>query len=171
MHRARPRPFNILCWSIVNQQLSSRAAHTIAGRILELCDQPELTPEGVLSVSGEALRGAGLSWRKVHYLRALADAAQSGELNFRALAQLDDEAVTGRLVALPGIGAWTAQMFLMFALRRADVFSPADVGLQRATHELYGLDARPTGARFEQFAQRWRPFRTVAAWYLWRHVD
>lgn len=171
LHRSRPRPFNILGWSIVNQQLSSRAAHTIAARILRLCGDRELTPGGLMSVSREALRATGLSWRKVDYLRSLASATLSGQLNFRRLAQLDDGAVSRQLTALPGIGPWTAQMYLMFALRRGDVFSPGDVGLQRAAHDLYGLEARPQGEDFERFAERWRPWRTIAAWHLWRHVD
>lgn len=171
IYRARQRPFNILAWSIINQQLSTKAAQTIAGRVLDLCGSRELSADGLLSVTRERLRAAGLSWRKVDYLHALAAAADDGSLNFRQLAQWDDERVIERLMALPGIGAWTAQMYLMFALRRADVFSPADVGLQRATHELYGLDGRPVGDAFEAFAERWRPWRTVASWYLWRHVD
>lgn len=171
LHRGRAKPFNILGWSIVNQQLSSQAAQTIAGRVLALAGETDLTPDGILRVGPARLRGAGLSGAKVRYLTALARAVREGTLNFRALAQLDDEAAARRLTALPGIGAWTAQMYLMFALRRADVFSPADVVLQRAVHELYGLRGRPDPARLDSIAARWRPWRTVAAWYLWKHGD
>ena len=89
----------------------------------------------------------------------------------RSLAQLPDAEVSARLVELPGIGPWTAQMFLMFALRRADVFSPDDVALQRAAGEVYAMRARPSAQRLARLSLRWRPYRTIAAWYLWRHVD
>ena len=143
----------------------------IHGRVLDAIGERRLTADGFLRAGPRRLRAAGLSRNKTRFLIGLAEAARDGRLNFRSLARQSDETVIDSLVALPGVGAWTAQMFLMFAMRRADVFSPADIGLQRAAKNIYGLDERPTGDEFVHFAERWRPWRTVACWYLWRHAD
>lgn len=167
----RPDYFDTLSWSIVSQQLSTRAANTIGSRVLELTGQTKFSAPHLLRVPHERLRAAGLSNNKARFIHALAQETVEGSLNFRSLAQLPDEAVIDRLVRLKGVGRWTAEMFLMFALRRSDVASPDDVGLQRAVHELYGLRRRPSTRRFFQIARPWSPYRTVACWYLWRTVD
>lgn len=169
--RGRSDYFNTLSWSIVSQQLSTKAANTIGGRVLAVTGQPKMSAPHIASASHEQLRAAGLSNNKARFLHALADETLSGRLNFRSLAQRSDEAVIQRLTELKGVGRWTAEMFLMFALRRSDVASPDDVGLQRAMYELYRLRKRPSPQRFHQIARPWSPYRTVACWYLWRTVD
>ena len=167
----RPDYFNTLSWSIVSQQLSTRAAGTIGERVLRLTGQTKMSAPHIFKASHEQLRAAGLSNNKARFLQALAEERLDGRLNFRSLAQLSDEAVIQRLIQLKGIGRWTAEMFLMFALKRSDIASPDDVGLQRAMHELYGLRKRPSPRRFHEIASPWSPYRTVACWYLWRTVD
>ncbi|MFK8028904.1 MAG: DNA-3-methyladenine glycosylase [Gammaproteobacteria bacterium] len=167
----RPDYFDTLSWSIVSQQLSTKAASTIGKRVLELTGQTKMSATHISSATHKQLRAAGLSNNKARFLQALAEEALDGRLNFRSLAQLSDEAVIDRLVKLKGIGRWTAEMFLMFALKRSDVASPDDVGLQRAMYELYGLRKRPSPRRFHEIARPWSPYRTVACWYLWRTVD
>ncbi|MEM7082191.1 MAG: DNA-3-methyladenine glycosylase 2 family protein [Pseudomonadota bacterium] len=169
--RGRPDYFDTLAWSIVSQQLSTKAAHTIGTRVLALTDQTRMAAAPIRAASHEALRGAGLSNNKARFLHALCDEVLDGHLNFRSLAQMPDEAVIQRLIQLKGIGRWTAEMFLMFALKRADVASPDDVGLQRALFELYPLRKRPSPRRFHELLRQFSPYRTVACWYLWRTVD
>lgn len=163
---ARPfEPFHTLAASIISQQLSAKAADTIERRVAQLVPPPFL-PTDMLRVSAEQLRAAGLSLRKVAYIHELAGRVIDGRLSFEALACADDESVIGALVELPGIGQWTAEMFLIFGLRRPDVLSLGDAGLQRAARLLFGDDAR-----LEHVGQSWRPFCSVASWYLWRHLD
>lgn len=168
MHRRKRDLFDTLAWSIVGQQLSVKAAATIGQRVVEATGEARLVAAALDDCDDETLRACGLSAAKTRYLRGLADAALDGTLNFRSLAQLRDAQVIETLTALPGVGEWTAQMFLMFALRRPDVFSPADVGLQRGIQMLDGLDSRPDADTMLKRAEVWRPFRSVACWYLWR---
>ncbi len=160
--------FDALCWSIIGQQLSTTAARTIGGRVLELIDSSKMSALPISRASHDELRAAGLSNNKARFLQSLADETLDGSLNFRSLAQLPDEAVIERLVQLKGIGRWTAEMFLMSALKRSDVASPDDVGLQRGMFKLYNLRKRPSPRRFFEIARPWSPYRTVACWYLWR---
>lgn len=168
---ARETPFETLAISVINQQLSQKAADTIETRVRKLAALNN--GEAVLKVAPQQLRDAGLSWRKIEYLRGLAEAAGEGKLERRKLARLDDEAVIARLTELRGIGKWTAEMFLMFCLRRPDVVSLGDAGLLRAARIQYaarhkGLD---DAALLDKVARRWRPWRTVACWHLWRSLD
>ncbi|NNF17058.1 MAG: DNA-3-methyladenine glycosylase 2 family protein [Gammaproteobacteria bacterium] len=169
--RGRADYFNTLAWSIVSQQLSTKAANTIGCRVLQLTDSATMHADAISRLSQSQLRAAGLSNNKALFLLDLAAEYRSGRLNFRSLAQRPDQEVIARLIQLRGIGPWTAEMFLMFALRRPDVASPADVGLQRAMVELYGLRKKPGVRRFNDIARRWAPYRTIACWYLWRAVD
>ncbi|MDR1828000.1 MAG: DNA-3-methyladenine glycosylase 2 family protein [Methylobacteriaceae bacterium] len=157
-------PFHTLCNSIISQQLSSKAAESIHRRVGALVGG--FTPAAFLAVGGETLRSAGLSAAKARTLCALARAVSDGDVRFEALHRLPDAEVTARLVALQGIGPWTAQMFLIFGLKRADVLSPGDAGLCRAVRRLFG-----DGVSLEQAAGPWRPYRSVASWYLWRSLD
>lgn len=167
----RQAPFHVLVVSVINQQLSQKAAATIEGRVAALSSVP-FSPAAVGGVSDEALRGAGLSRSKVAYLRALVGAAEEGRLEAGALGRMSDEEVVAHLTAIRGVGVWTAEMFLMFCLRRPDVLSLGDAGLLRAARNLYG--ARFEGGDAEvltQAAEVWRPWRTVGCYYLWRSLD
>jgi len=156
-------PFATIATSIIGQQLSMKAADTIERRVLALVD--ELTPEAVVALDPQQLREAGLSKAKVRYIQELAQRASDGRLNLNALPQMSDEAIIEALTELPGIGRWTAEMFLIFGLARPDVLSPGDAGLQRAVRQLFGEQAT-----LQQIGARWRPFCSVACWYLWRSL-
>lgn len=157
-------PFQTLTTSIISQQLSVKAADIIERRVLMIV--PSFTPAGFLAVPFETLRAAGLSSAKVRYIIELAQRVNDGGLSFDALLRQTDENVIAALVELPGIGRWTAEMFLIFGLRRPDVLALGDAGLQRATHLLYGEDAD-----LGSVGQSWRPYCSVASWYLWKHLD
>jgi len=157
-------PFEILATSIISQQLSVKAADTIEKRVRALMSSFE--PATLLSTSHDLLRSAGLSNGKARYLHALATHIVDGKLDFVALKKCHDEHVIEALTEVPGIGRWTAEMFLMFGLRRADVLATGDVALQRAVRNLYG--ERKT---LDQVGKKWRPYASVASWYLWRSLE
>ena len=157
-------PFQTLASSIICQQLSARAAGTIKRRVLKLVTQ--LTPVGILAVPPEDLRAAGLSGAKAAYVTELATRVADGRLDLEALRYRSDEDIVSTLTELPGIGRWTAEMFLIFSLKRPDVLALGDAGLQRAARLLYG-----EAATLEVVGQDWKPYRSVASWYLWRHLD
>jgi DNA-3-methyladenine glycosylase II len=163
--------FEVLVRSIVSQQLSAKAADTIHGRVLEAVGTGGATPEGILSVAGDRLRACGLSWAKVASVRDLATKVTEGSLALEALDTLEDEAVIQTMTGVRGIGRWSAEMFLIFRLGRLDVLPVGDVGVQRAMRGLYGLRKHPSPARMIQLARPWRPYRSVACWYLWRSLD
>jgi len=163
---ARDDGFATLVETIVGQQVSNLVAKVLFGRLTELCGGRP-SPETVLALDPAELRAAGLSARKTEYVRGLAERVVSGELDLAALSAAADEEVERQLVAVRGIGPWSAQLFLMFHLRRPDVFPAADLGLQIAVHRVYGLEARPSAAELARMSERWRPFRTLAAIYLW----
>lgn len=159
------RPFHALTTAIISQQLSVKAAETIALRVAVHAPRP-FEPDSLLKVAPEALRAAGLSGAKTKYIHGLARLVEEGNLDFLQIRKLHDEAAIAALTAVPGIGRWTAEMFLIFTLKRPDVLSLGDAGLSRAVRLLYGEDAD-----MERVAERWRPFRSVASWYLWQHLD
>lgn len=163
------RPFDTLVSSIISQQLSAKAANTIKGRLVGIMGTP-FTPEGILRTNIDALRAAGLSGAKVRYVRELAERVGDRRLSFDALESEDSELVISRLTKIPGIGRWTAEMFLIFGLKRSDVFAIHDAGLQRAVRLLYVTSHRSTRS-LEEVSESWRPFRSVASWYLWQHLD
>ena len=158
------RPFHTLVNSIISQQLSAKAADTIERRVQAIV--PGFTPAGFLAVPPEVLRAAGLSSAKARYILELAQRVSEGRLNLEAMQEVPDADVVAALVDLPGIGQWTAEMFLIFGLNRPDVLSLGDTGLQRSVRLLFG-----NGAKLEHVGQSWRPFCSVASWYLWRHLD
>lgn len=162
--RKKREPFEILATSIISQQLSVKAADTIEKRVRALVGSFE--PVSVLSISHDALRTAGLSNGKARYLHALATHIVDGRLDFVSIKHHPDEHVIELLTEVPGIGRWTAEMFLIFGLKRADVLATGDVALQRAVRNLYG--ARKT---MEQVGNKWRPYASVASWYLWRSLE
>lgn len=154
--------FDVLVCSIVGQQLSVRAADTIEQRLRDLVG--DLTPRRVGKCSDEQLRAVGLSWTKVRYLRELTTAFESGQIQPAKLTSAPEEAVASTLTAVKGIGPWTAEMFMIFALGRLDVWSPGDLGLRRSIEHFFG-------EYLPEIPQRWRPYRSIAAWYLWEHSD
>ncbi len=164
--------FHSLTRSIVFQQLSGKAAATIFGRVVEAAKGLDpLTPEAVLKVRPEKLRAAGLSQQKLAYVRDLAQKTRDGVVDFAALPELPDEEVIAHLTQVKGVGVWTVQMLLMFALKRRDVLPLADLGIRNAIHRAYELPAPPKPKEMEAIAEKWRPYRTVACWYLWRSLD
>ena len=164
--------YGALVRSIVGQQLSVQAARTIYGRLTDRFAGRAPTPEQILAEDPEELRLAvGLSRAKASYLRSLAEHALSGELELERLDELEDERVIEELVAVKGLGVWTAQMFLMFQLERPDVLPTGDLGIRRAIERAYGLRELPTHAQMEAIAAPWRPHRTLACRYLWRSLD
>ncbi|MGA3360802.1 MAG: DNA-3-methyladenine glycosylase [Solirubrobacteraceae bacterium] len=178
---ARPRPSNRpkpgehyagLVRTIVGQQLSTRAAAAIWQRLLGHFDGRPPTPQEILAADPDALRAAaGLSRAKTTYLRSLAQHVIDGSLELDRLEALDDDAVIAELVAVKGIGEWSAHMFLMFQLQRADVLAPGDLGIRKGIQIAYAMEALPTPAEVIAIAEPWRPYRTAACLYLWRAID
>jgi 3-methyladenine DNA glycosylase/8-oxoguanine DNA glycosylase len=165
--------FHTLARIIIYQQLAASAARTIHDRVKALSPDPRRFPTAAefLSVSEEEHRGAGLSKSKLRAIRDLAERVASGDLKLRHLTSLSDEEVERQLTAVWGIGAWSAQMFLLFHLGRLDVFAPGDLGLQEGIRILDRLEDRPKPAEALERARIWAPLRSVASWYLWRLVD
>jgi DNA-3-methyladenine glycosylase II len=158
--------FIALVHAIVSQQLSTKAAATIAGRFDALFDgQP--TPRAVAKVTDEQLRAVGLSGQKVRYIRDLCAHISDGSLPVEALNELADEDVIQSLTRVKGIGRWTAEMFLMFRLHRPDVLPVDDLGILKAVQRAYGLRKMPRPERLTKIGEPWRPYRSVACWYLW----
>ncbi len=163
--------YGALVRAIVGQQLSVHAARAIYTRLIDRFGGRPPTPAEILADDPEELRAAaGLSHAKVGFLRSLAEHVIGGELELSRLDQLGDDEVLAELVAVKGLGAWTAQMFLMFHLERPDVLPVGDLGIRRAIERAYGLDGLPAAAAIEQIAQPWRPYRTLACRYLWRSL-
>jgi DNA-3-methyladenine glycosylase II len=163
--------YGALVRAIAGQQLSVLAARAIYGRLLARFDGHPPTPQEILADEPEELRAAaGFSRAKVSYLRSLAEHVISGELELERLEELSDEHAIAELVAVKGLGLWTAQMFLMFQLERPDVLPTGDLGIRRAIERAYGLEALPEPAAMERIAEPWRPHRTLACRYLWRSL-
>jgi DNA-3-methyladenine glycosylase II len=174
-HRRAGRPrdhYGALVRSIVGQQLSTTAARAIHLRLTQRFGGRAPTPEEVLADDPEALRAAaGLSRAKVSYLRSLAEHVLDGSLELHRMGRLSDEQVIAELVAVKGIGVWTAHMFLIFHLRRPDVLAVGDLGIRRAIMVAYGLSALPLAPEIEILAEPWRPHRSLACEFLWRSLD
>jgi methylated-DNA-[protein]-cysteine S-methyltransferase len=170
--KSTPSLFVALAESIVYQQLGAKAAATIFGRVRALFPRSGLTPNGILRAPDEKLRGAGLSQNKLTALRDLACRAASGELPTLEQARgMDDEALIERLVEVRGIGRWTVEMLLMFRLGRPDVLPVGDYGIQQGYALAFRKRELPSRAEIEKRGRRWKPYRTVASWYLWRAVE
>ena len=163
-------PFRALVRAIISQQLSTRAAATIAARVDALLGGLP-TPAGVAAVSDTQLRTAGLSGQKVGYLRDLSARITDGSLQVHALDGLPDEEVIAALTRVKGIGRWTAEMFLMFRLHRPDILPVGDLGIVKAVQRVYRLRTRPSPTRLLRLGEVWRPYRSVACWYLWASLS
>jgi DNA-3-methyladenine glycosylase II len=171
--RSEERPadaYGALLRAIVGQQLSTKAARTIYGRVLELFDGATPAPERLLEADEDDLRAAGLSGRKVEYLRDLAAHVISGELELDRLDELPDEKVIEEIVAVRGLGQWTAEMFLIFHLERPDVLSGGDLGIRKAIQVEYGLEEMPAPQKVLEIGEPWRPNRSLASLYLWESL-
>jgi len=164
--------FRSLVAAIVNQQLSGKAADTILKRFIALFPRKKFpTPKDVLAMPAPKMRNAGLSNMKVGFLKDLSKKILDGSVNFRKMDVWSEEEVIEHLVAVKGIGRWTAEMFLMFSLRRDDVFSYGDLGLRNAMKKLYKLKMHPTPRQAEKISAAWKPYRSLASLYLWASVD
>jgi DNA-3-methyladenine glycosylase II len=163
--------FESLLKSIVYQQLAGSAANAIYSRLLLYYGNTLPTPEQILSTSDAVLRfTAGLSFKKVLYIKNLAAKIISGELNIHHLPDLQDEEVITELVKVKGIGRWTAEMFLIFCLQREDVIPLDDLGVKKAIQKLYNLSELPTHEYMIEVSSRWKPYRSIATWYLWKSL-
>ncbi|MEO8286958.1 MAG: DNA-3-methyladenine glycosylase [Chloroflexota bacterium] len=163
--------FFTLVDAITSQQLSSKAAATIVGRIRALVpEKQKIEAEDMLEVPDQALRDAGLSWGKVSYVKDLSARVASGEIHLGRISEMEDEEIIKELVAVKGIGRWTAEMFLIFSLARPDVFAVDDYGLRAALKRINNLPDLPRPAPMRQMGEPWRPFRSYASLYLWRSV-
>jgi DNA-3-methyladenine glycosylase II len=165
-----PPEFHSLAEAIVYQQLNGKAAVTIFKRFATLAGDP-VTPEGILKLTDAELRSVGLSKQKSSYLKDMAQRASRGELDFSRLPEMSDDDVIKHLTQVKGVGVWTAQMFLMFTLRRPNVLPTGDYGIQLAIKKYYKKRKIPKPEQMEKIAKAWEPYRSVACWYLWRSLD
>ncbi len=166
----REPDFETLVHSIVYQQLSGRVASVIFGRLAAAVQSP-MTPEGILKLRPARMRKLGLSTQKTAYIRDLARHTRDGKVVFEELPALPDEEVIVRLTQIKGIGVWTAQMFLIFALRRTNVLPTGDLGIRNAMQKAFQLEAPPTPDQMQKLAASWHPYCSVATWYLWRSLE
>jgi DNA-3-methyladenine glycosylase II len=154
--------------SIIGQQLSGKAADTIFKRFLALFNNKFPTPEKLIKTDDEKLRSAGMSYSKASYVKNIAQAFKNGDLDIKTLKKMSDEEVKKELTKIKGVGNWTAEMILIFTLKREDVFSLGDAGLRRAIKNLYKIEK---GSDILKLAETWKPKRSYASWYLWRSLE
>ncbi|MEH6473093.1 MAG: DNA-3-methyladenine glycosylase [Halopseudomonas sp.] len=165
--RIRPAGFETLLNTIVSQQISTEAARAIMGRVVE--KMGTMSPQAVLSLTPQQLRTAGMSFRKIEYAHGLANAITSGELDVDALTTMDDRAAIEAITQLRGFGRWSAEIYLMFSLGRADIFPADDLALQVALGRLKGLDKKPTAKQSRELIQHWAPWRSAGSLFLWHY--
>ena len=168
--RQHTNPFKALIRAIVGQQLSAKAAATIFSRFENLFEAFP-TPSQVLAVPDDRLRAVGLSSQKLGYLRDLCSRIDAGQLPLDVFDRMDDESVVERLTQVKGIGRWTAEMFLIFRLQRPDVLPVGDLGIVKAVQRAYKLRKAPSPDRLRRIGEAWRPYRSVACWYLWASLN
>jgi DNA-3-methyladenine glycosylase II len=162
--------FSALVRAITGQQLSTKAAATIYGRLVALMPAG-VTPDALAAVSDAQLRAVGMSRQKGAYFRDLCDKVACGALPLHSLEAMSDDEVIAALTTVKGIGRWSAEMFLMFRLHRPDVLPVGDLGIVNAVKNVYRLRKKPTAERIRKIGEAWRPYRSVASWYLWRSLD
>lgn len=163
--------FSALVRAIVGQQLSTKAATTIHRRLIELLRDGTATPEGIAALGDAQLRSVGLSRQKSAYLRDLCARVAGGEVHLDALGRMTDDEVIAELTKIKGVGRWTAEMFLMFNLRRPDVWPVGDLGVRSGLGRVLGWDSSPTPRETELVGVGYRPWRSAVAWYCWRAVE
>jgi DNA-3-methyladenine glycosylase II len=163
--------FAMLVRAIVFQQLSTKAATTIHTRLMTLMPSGLPAPAALMALSDVQFRSAGISRQKAGYLRDLSEKVASGAVPLDTIDRLDDEEVIAALTQIKGIGRWTAEMFLIFRLQRPDVLPLADVGIVNAMQKAYRMRKKPSPERMRKIGEAWRPYRSIASWYLWRSLD
>lgn len=163
--------FWMLVRSILSQQISTAAARTIRMRVQALVEPGKVTPESLLRMDDTQLRSAGVSARKVEYMQDLATRVHDGTINLSQIGRLSNDQIIAALIEVRGIGRWTAEMFLMFALGRLDVFPVDDLGIRNAIQAHYQVSTPPTRVEMHQVAEAWSPYASVASWYCWRSLD
>ena len=162
-------PFASLVRVIMGQQLSGKAADTIHRRLVALAEPAGgMTPSTIRALEAAALRGVGVSSQKIRYLYDLSDHVMEGRLDLHALDGHPDEEVIARITAVKGLGRWSAEMFLMFRLNRPDILPVGDLGIVKGMQRLFGMKRRPSERTMMRLAEPWRPYRSVASWYIWR---
>ncbi|CAI0396361.1 unnamed protein product [Linum tenue] len=165
-------PFTSLARSIIFQQLATNAAQSIYARFLALCGGGgEILPDAVLALTASQLREVGVSGRKAGYLHDLAGKFRDGSLSDSAILEMSEEALLERLTAVKGIGVWSVHMFMIFSMHKPDVLPVGDLGVRKGVQNLYGLKGLPEAAEMEMVCEKWRPYRSVGAWYMWRLVE
>lgn len=165
-------PFHALVRAVLSQQLSTKAADTIEGRVMALVGgASRLTPASLLAANPDALRAAGVSRPKISYLRDLASHVTDGRLDLHGLREKTDEEIVVAITAIKGFGRWSAEMFLMFCLHRPDVFPVGDLGIVKGVQRLTGMKTRPKPRTMLRHAEAWKPYRSIASWYLWRILE
>lgn len=162
--------FAALCQAIFTQQVSTAVATILFERFTKLFPGGRPTPQGLLGLSDEQLRGVGLSRQKLCYLRDLAERFASGQIPVRRFSSMSDEQIIESLLPIKGVGRWTAEMFLIFVLNRPDLLPVDDLGVRKGIQAAYKLKSLPEAAAMVEIAEPWRPWRTIATWYLWRHA-
>ena len=164
--------FQSLFRSIVFQQLSGKAAKTIYERLVSLIPKTSnLCPNEVLKLDKDEMRKAGLSFQKINYVRNLADYFENNSLQKKDFDEMTDEEISKELIQIKGIGQWTVDMFLMFTLNRADILPYKDLGIQKGIMKIFKMKNLPSKKEMENCSRKWRPYRTIACWYLWRIAD
>jgi DNA-3-methyladenine glycosylase II len=169
--RRRGDPYRALLRSVLYQQLAGAAARAIHARLRARFGGRDPRPGALLAIRDAELRAVGLSRQKIAALRSIAEHFDDGRVDGRALARMDDDAVIACVTQMRGVGLWTAHMLLMFSLGRPDVLPVGDYGIRKGVQALYGLPELPERAELERVASRWRPWRSVASWYVWRYAD
>ena len=169
--KIRNDPFQSLIESIIYQQLAGKAANAIYNRFINYYDNKEITPARILNSSNDNLKKVGLSNRKIDYLKDLASHIYDGRINLEELPTMNDEEIINKLVNVKGIGRWTSEMFLIFSLGRQDVLPVTDLGVRKAIQKIYSLSELPKPNTMMEIAKPWRPYRSIATWYLWKSLS
>lgn len=168
--KKRQNHFRSLVSSIISQQLSTRVAEVIVGRLKSLYPRPFPSAQAILNTPNKKLRAIGLSYQKIAYIKNLASAVKEGEVDFKTLTKKSDEEIITELIKIKGIGLWTAEMFLIFSLSRPDVFSSGDLGLNKAVKKLYNINIKKHPKKTVKLLETWKPFRSLASRLLWQSL-
>jgi len=167
----RNDPFQSLVESIIYQQLAGKAANAIYNRFINYYNNKQITPTLILNSPNDNLKKVGLSNRKIDYLKDLALHVYDGRINLEELPKMNDDEIINKLVNVKGIGRWTSEMFLIFSLGRQDILPVTDLGVRKAIQKIYSLSELPKPNIMMEIAKPWRPYRSIATWYLWKSLS